>query len=50
MSDFLKKYYPGIQKDLHKKRIQNLIELLDTEKEVYEKTYKERADEIQKDT
>ena len=40
MEDFLGKYYPGIKRDMHKQRIIKLSELLDKEREVYEKKYK----------
>jgi hypothetical protein len=39
MEDFLGKYYPGIKKSLHKKRILNLQELLEKEKKNYKKQY-----------
>ena len=42
MKDFLGKYYPGIKKSLHKKRIENLQELLEKEIEEYETEYKEK--------
>jgi hypothetical protein len=35
MSNFLKKHYPGIKRNLHLKRIQNLEELLEEVKEEY---------------
>ena len=37
--DFLGKYYPGIKQMLHKKRILNLQELLEKEKDNYKKEY-----------
>ena len=39
MEDFLGKYYPGIKKQLHKKRIANLRELLEREIKTYTKIY-----------
>lgn len=41
MDDFLTKYYPGIKKSMHKKRILALEELLEQEKEKYKKQYDE---------
>lgn len=38
-NDFLGKYYPGIKKQLHAKRIANLKELLETEIKTYNKAY-----------
>ena len=39
MEDFLGKYYPGIKKSMHKRRILALQELLETEKLKYKKQY-----------
>lgn len=39
MDDFLAKYYPGIKKQFHEKRIANLKELLAKEIETYNKIY-----------
>ena len=39
MEDFLGKYYPGIKKQLHQKRISNLRELLEKEIKTYNKQY-----------
>lgn len=39
MNDFLGKYYPGIKRSFHKKRILALIELLEREKKLYKKEY-----------
>jgi len=39
MDDFLGKYYPGIKKSMHERRILALIELLEREKETYKKRY-----------
>lgn len=39
MNDFLGKYYPGIKRSLHKRRILALAELLEREKELYKKEY-----------
>lgn len=44
MEDFLGKYYPGIKKSLHKKRILNLQELLEQETESYKKQYHEEVE------
>ena len=41
MEDFLGKYYPGIKKSMHKKRIENLKDLLEREKQLYKKNYHE---------
>ena len=41
MEDFLGKYYPGIKKSLHKKRILALENLLEKEKQLYKKNYHE---------
>ncbi len=39
MEDFLGKYYPGIKKSLHKKRILALTDLLEKEKSNFKKQY-----------
>lgn len=41
MDDFLGKYYPGIKKMLHKRRILALIELLEEEKKKFKEQYHE---------
>jgi len=38
-NDFLAKHYPGIKKSLHKKRIENLKDLLEKEIAEYDKHY-----------
>ena len=38
--DFMEKHYPGIKRKMHKQRIINLSNLLDKEREEYEKKYK----------
>ena len=45
MNDFLSKYYPGIKRTLHEKRIQNLRELLREVEEEYEKNYNVKYDD-----
>jgi hypothetical protein len=39
MNDFLGKYYPSIKQMLHKRRIENLRELLEKEIAEYDKQY-----------
>lgn len=39
MENFLGKYYPGIKKQLHEKRIANLREILKKEIKTYNKAY-----------
>jgi hypothetical protein len=43
MNDFLGKYYPSIKQMLHKRRIENLKELLEKEIEEYKKQYHEEV-------
>ena len=39
MEDFLGKYYPGIKRSMHKKRILALAEILEKEKQSFKKQY-----------
>lgn len=42
MEDFLGKYYPGIKRRMHEQRIARLEEILEKEKDLYNKIYKKK--------